>query len=62
MPEVKIPPQEVLEANKQAFVHFTLHDFQVLVENRGVEFVMNAMDEVTYRKLQSYFNVNHLLR
>ena len=55
MMKTKISPKEVLEANKEAFVHFTLHDFRVLVETRGIEFVMDKMDEETYWTLSCYF-------
>lgn len=48
--------EEVKKANEEAFVHFTLHDFQILIETRGVEFVMNKMDEETYRKLEVFFD------
>lgn len=55
MSDHKVPAQEVLEANREAALHFTLHDFKVLVGNLGVSAVIKAMDEETYWKLHTYF-------
>ena len=46
---------EISTANREAFQHFTLHDFRVLVDTIGIEETIKAMDEETFWKLHTYF-------
>lgn len=62
MHDNKISPEEVIKANHEAFVRFTLVDFQVLIDTKGVDFVMNSLDEDTFRKMERWFEVGKLLR
>ena len=55
MPKDKVSYEEVVKANQEAFVHFTLHDFRVLVETKGIEFVIEQMDHSTYWTLHTWF-------